>query len=39
KDDQKLRDEVQKVLDEMVKDGSAGKISEKWFEKDILKKK
>ena len=39
KDDQKLRDEVQKVLDEMVKDGSAGKISEKWFGKDILKKK
>ena len=39
KDDQKLRDEVQKVLDEMIKDGSAGKISEKWFGKDILKKK
>ena len=39
KDDQKLRDEVQKVLDEMIQDGSAGKISEKWFGKDILKKK
>ncbi len=38
KDDQKLRDEVQKVINEMVKDGAAGKISEKWLGKDILKK-
>lgn len=38
KEDQKLRDEVQKVMDEMIKDGTAGKISEKWFGKDIIKK-
>lgn len=38
KDNQKLRDEVQKVLDEMKADGTTAKISEKWFEKDITKK-
>ncbi|HCB93381.1 MAG TPA: amino acid ABC transporter substrate-binding protein [Selenomonas sp.] len=38
KDDQKLRDEVQKVIDEMFKDGSAAKISEKWFDADLMKK-
>lgn len=38
KDDQKLRDEVQTVMDEMKKDGTMGKISEKWFGKDITKK-
>lgn len=38
KDDQALRDEVQKVLDEMKKDGTMAKISEKWFAKDIIKK-
>ena len=38
KDDQKLRDEVQKVFNDMVKDGTTAKISEKWFEKDIVKK-
>ena len=38
KDDQALRDEVQKVLDEMKKDGTMAKISEKWFGKDITKK-
>ena len=38
KDDQKLRDEVQKVLDEMKSDGTMAKISEKWFAKDITKK-
>lgn len=37
KDDQKLRDEVQKVFDEMKADGTAAKISEKWFAKDITK--
>jgi len=38
KDDQALRDEVQKVMDEMKKDGTTAKISEKWFGRDITKK-
>lgn len=37
KDDTQLQGEVQKVLDEMKKDGTAGKISTKWFGSDILK--
>lgn len=37
KDDQALRDEVQKVFDEMKKDGTVAKISEKWFAADITK--
>lgn len=37
KDDQKMRDEVQKVFDEMKADGTVAKISEKWFAKDITK--
>ena len=37
KGDQKLRDEVQKVFDEMKADGTVAKISEKWFAKDITK--
>lgn len=37
KDDQKLRDEVQKVFDEMKADGTVAKVSEKWFAKDITK--
>ena len=37
KEDTALRDEVQKVFDEMVKDGAAGKISEQWFGKDLVK--
>lgn len=37
KDDQKLRDDVQKVINEMKKDGTASKISMKWFNKDIIK--
>jgi len=39
KDDNELRDKVQKVFDEMVKDGAAKKISEQWFQADLLKKK
>ena len=39
KDDQALRDKVQKVFDEMIKDGTVAKISEKWFAKDITLKK
>ncbi|MDY4696582.1 MAG: amino acid ABC transporter substrate-binding protein [Selenomonas montiformis] len=37
KDDQKLRDEVQKVLNDMREDGTMAKISEKWFGKNITK--
>ena len=37
KDDQKLRDQVQKVMDEMKKDGTTAKISQTWFAKDITK--
>ena len=36
KDDTTLRDEIQKSFDEIIKDGSAGKISEKWFGADLL---
>lgn len=39
KDNTKLRDTVQKAFDEVVADGSAAKISEKWFGADLLKKK
>ena len=39
KDDTALKGEIQKVLDEMVKDGTMAKISEKWFGKDITLKK
>ncbi len=35
--DTQLQGEVQKVLDEMKKDGTAGKINTKWFGSDILK--
>ena len=38
KDNQKLRDEVQKVLNEMKADGTSAKISETWFGKDIMLK-
>lgn len=37
KDDVELRDEVQKVFDEMIKDGTAKKISEKWFQANLIK--
>lgn len=36
--DTALRNEVQKVLDEMKADGTLAKISEQWFAKDITKK-
>ncbi|MBO4779124.1 MAG: amino acid ABC transporter substrate-binding protein, partial [Selenomonadaceae bacterium] len=39
KDNTELRDKVQKVFDEMVKDGTASKISEQWFGADLIKKK
>ncbi|MCR5756792.1 MAG: amino acid ABC transporter substrate-binding protein [Selenomonas sp.] len=38
KENQSLRDDVQKVLNEMKADGTIAKISEKWFGKDITKK-
>ena len=37
KDDQNLRDEVQKVFDEMKADGTVAKVSQKWFAEDITK--
>ena len=37
KEDTQLQGEVQKVLDEMKKDGTSGKIAKKWFGADILK--
>ena len=39
KENQALRDKVQKVFDEMVKDGSAAKISEQWFGANLIKEK
>ncbi|MBO4779509.1 MAG: transporter substrate-binding domain-containing protein, partial [Selenomonadaceae bacterium] len=38
KDDVKLRDEVQKVFDSMIVDGTAKKISEQWFHADLIKR-
>ena len=35
KNDQKLRDEVQKILSEMKADGTLGEISSDWFGSDI----
>ena len=35
--DVELRDRVQKAFDEMVNDGTAKKISEKWFKADLIK--
>lgn len=35
KNDQKLRDEVQKILSEMKADGTLGEISSEWFGSDI----
>ena len=32
-----LRDEVQKAFDEIIADGTAGKISEKWFHTNLIK--
>lgn len=39
KENTELRDKVQKAFDEIVADGTAGKISEKWFGTDLIKKK
>jgi len=37
KDNTALRDRVQQAFNEMVKDGTARKISEQWFQADLLK--
>lgn len=37
KEDVALRDNVQRVFDEMIKDGTAKKISEQWFQADLIK--
>lgn len=36
KNDIELRNRVQKAFDEIIKDGTAAKISEKWFQADII---
>ena len=36
KDDTELRDQIQKVFDEMIADGTAKEISEKWFNADLI---
>ena len=36
KDDQKLRDRVQAAFDEVIADGTAKKISVKWFNADLI---
>ena len=35
KGNETLRDEVQRIMDEMVADGTAKTLSEKWFGKDV----
>ena len=37
KEDVVLRDKVQKIFDDMIKDGTARKISEQWFQADLIK--
>ena len=36
KEDTKLRDSVQKAFNEVIADGTAKKISEKWFQSDLI---
>ena len=38
KDDKELRDAIQKAYDSMVTDGTAKKISEKWFQADLSRR-
>ena len=38
KDEAKLRDSLQKAFDDIVEDGTAKRISEKWFDADLIKK-
>ena len=37
KSDVALRDDIQKVFNEIIKDGTAKRISEKWFQADLIK--
>ena len=37
KDDKALLDKLQKVMDEMKKDGTSATISKKWFGAEIVK--
>ena len=37
KEDVELRDKVQKIFNDMVADGTTKKISEKWFQADLIK--
>ena len=37
KDNTVLRDRIQKVFDGMIRDGTAKKISEQWFNADLIK--
>ncbi len=37
KENQSLRDEVQKAFNEIVADGTAKKISEEWFGENIIR--
>ena len=39
KNDVELHDRLQKAFDEVIKDGTAKQISEKWFDADLLKLK
>ena len=39
KENTALRDKVNKILQEMIADGTAAKISQKWFKEDIIVKK
>ena len=39
KDNAELRDKIQKTFDEMIDDGTARKISMKWFNADLIKHK
>ena len=39
KDNSELRDKIQVVFDEMIQDGTAKKISKKWFNADLIKLK
>lgn len=39
KNDTELRDKVQKVFDDMIRDGTAKAISEKWFNADLIKRR
>ncbi len=39
KNDAELRDKVQKAFDSIVADGTAKKISEQWFQADLIKLK